>query len=232
MRMRGKPPGGDRAGVSYLWDRLAEKPKPRTGHLAGFVHGIDCHVGDNWKSRPCAKLLLGSGAGCEGCERRMPIDWLGYVPCRRDDGRPVCVVIRRSAAPVACSITPSSRIVWGREEGRGESPWVRESSQGQLWARWYGDRLANDDMVPWLLCFWRMPQLALAVRKHFEVECQPGVTDAIPPAIVAPDPPRGDDAERVGDATRLVVPLDKTLERLNAQKARLAKMEAERNGKH
>jgi len=116
------------------------------------------------------------------------VEWKGYVPLRRHDGRPFVVLIGESAQSVVDRIPPGSRVKWGRDKGAGESVYVLEWNSGHPWRYYWPAVLPDADLVAWLVRLWRLPDLAPALKELFVSQCQPAVTDA-PPAEAKPEYP-------------------------------------------
>lgn len=180
MNIRGRSPGESASHVTYTHDscqpKEAGKPcPPRSGFLAGVIHGIEAHCGR--RSQLCERVLRGSGAPCGGCDRQIPLDWMGFVPLRNEHGRPTCIILRRNHFDVADKLTPGDRVQWGRDEGRGQGVWILPRTTGPTWYHFWPDRKPEDNMVPWLVQYLRVPHLAVDLARWFGFECHPGVTD-------------------------------------------------------
>lgn len=187
MATKGRPPEGRSVDVSYTFDKVPKK-ESRTGWLAGAVHGVFCHCSGT--SKPCVRALCGPNAECAGCRDGLRVAWVGYVPLRRQDGRPVVVAIRDATAAIVDRIHPGSRVTWGRDEGRGESVWILEWAHGQEWRHYYPNLAPNADLTSWLVRLWRVPELAGALAEWFRGEqCQPTVTEALPAPVAPIVPP-------------------------------------------
>lgn len=161
----------------------------RTGWLAGAIHGVWCHCSGT--SKPCLRVLLGEHSKCDGCDDKRRAAWVGYVPLRRNDGRPFVVAIREATAAVADRLVPGARVRWFRREGRGESVQLHEEERGQLWERFYPNLLARADLTAWLCRLWRMPHIANALTIWFSQESSPtptAVVDVTPSPTEEPLP--------------------------------------------
>lgn len=232
MATKGKRPERSGVDVSYTFDKVGKGDR-RTGFLAGAVHGVYCHCSGT--SKPCVRVLHGERAECAGCAAGMRTAWVGYVPLRRHDGRPFVVCIREATLAVVDRIVPGSRVAWGREEGRGESVWITELATGAEWRHFYPNDPPRADLTSWLLRLWRMPELSGGLVEWFAQECQPAVTQPLPPALhaipLAEELPDESD-QPVGTAHRLTKSLDETTERLRAKQARMRAAEGSKNGSH
>lgn len=192
MATRGRPPRGGRSERTYTFDRCKAGTK-ESGWLAGPIHWIECHEGG--LTKPCEKVLLGNDARCPGCDSGLSIEGKGYVPLRRHDGRPFCVLIGKGAYDVVNRIAPGSRVFWGRREGIGENVFVLPRLAGEEWSYYWPDVRPDDDMSAWLVRLWTLPHLLPALRAWLAVECHPADTpapaagggapaDDIPPALL------------------------------------------------
>lgn len=208
MAIRGKPPERGLAVASWSFDRVPAG-EVREGWLAGPIHGLICHC--SGASKPCRKVLLGSTAECPECSAGKGADWIGYVPLRRHDGRPVVVCIRASGFEIASTIKPTARVKWGRDRGRGEGVWLMPATGGASWRHYYGDDQADADLIGWLCRLWRLPELLPALGRYLSLnECQPTVTAPLPAPVeaVAIPPAVADRARPVEGASPLVVTVD------------------------
>lgn len=164
MSHKGTAPKGGTDARSWTFDKVGAGCV-RSGWLAGDIHGIVCHC--SGASKPCRLQLPGDCGPCPECDAGKGTAWVGYVPLRREDGRPICVCIRESTFEIAQSIKPGERVQWGRDEGRGESVWILPRATGHIWRHFYGDQLPNADLTAWLVRLWKLPDLLPAVRLHF-----------------------------------------------------------------
>jgi len=234
MGIRGRTPETGSKGLTFTHDKC--RGEKRSGWLSGDVHVIACHVGESRKSKPCARLLLGHGAECPGCAERMAVEELGYVPLRDQTGKPVCVVVRKERIAFIANMERGTAVYYGREEGRYESVFVIPSLKDLRWDRYFTQE-PRDDMSYWLPLFLGVPHLAPAMAALFrgENQCQPTVTDALPPTTAE----LTEQGDGQGDGPPIVPgvnwrPLSATTERLEAKKER-DKRNAEfarKNGKH
>lgn len=185
MATKGRSPGKGAVEVSYTFDGVKDE-SIRLGFLAGPIHGVYCHC--SGVSKPCLRTLLGERQPCNGCEEQRKVRWMGYVPLRRDDGRPLVVVISDATADVVDKIKPGSRVRWFRRKGRGESVTILEHESGREWRHYYGDKPADADLTAWLARLWRMPEILPALQHWFAMEATP----ATPAVEVAAVPPAAD----------------------------------------
>ena len=163
MASRGRTPEKGLRIRTWSHDRCNEG-KERTGWLSGDMCVLLCHVGKG-KSKPCEKELLGPKAKCPGCAEGRPREDLGYVPLRRDDGRPMCVVIRKNKLEFVEGLKLGSCITWGRDEGRFEGVWIRLSMKGVPWHKLYSEP-PRDDLSGWLATFFGTPHLHDAMKVY------------------------------------------------------------------
>ena len=185
MGIRGKRPETGAGGVTYLHDKCRE-PGLRKGWLAGDVHVLEMHVGRG-KSRPCEQVLLGAGHQCPGCKEGRIVEEIGWVPLRREDGRPVAVLIRKATIPFVAQLEKGGAVYWGRADGRFEGIGVTPRPEKIRWENYFSGQ-PNDDMSYWIPLYLVTPHLAQAMRALWRAgECQPVVTDALPaPVAVTP----------------------------------------------
>lgn len=230
MGLRGKRPQSGPEGVTYLHDKCRD-PGLRKGWLAGDVHVLEMHVGRG-KSRPCEQLLLGAGTHCPGCAENRPVEEIGWVPLRREDGRPVCVLIRKATIPFVAQMEKGGAVYWGRAEGRFEGIGITPRPERVKWENYFTG-MPNDDMGYWIPLYLQTPHLAAAMRQLWRAgECQPVVTPAEPlpaPVVVsvlpAPAPAQSPDREQlVGEEYNRVV------EAITRKTRRMR--DPERNGQH
>lgn len=181
MGIKGKAPETGSRGVTYLFDKCSDG-RERRGWISGDVHVLTCHVGRG-RTKPCERILLGTNAPCPGCEERRAVEEVGYVPLRREDGRPVCVLIRKTTIAFVAKFKRGSSVVWGREPERFESVYVRPALKEQRWEHYF-DYGPNDDMGYWLPLFFSTPHLAAAMRDYFGAnQCQSVVTEPLPAPV-------------------------------------------------
>jgi hypothetical protein len=220
MGLRGRPPETGAKGLTFTHDKC--HGKPRLGWISGDVHVLECHVGEG-KSKPCERVLLGTNAVCPGCKDRRAIEPLGYVPLRDQTGRPTCVVVRKDRIPFIANLDRGLAVTYGKDEGRFESVYVIPRLVEAKWEKYF-TKPPTDDMGHWLPTFLGVPHLAAAMRALFrgELECQPVVTDALPPPVAPVVTPAKLDDATLGE--RGLVEghklLNATLHRINAKKAR------------
>lgn len=230
MGMKGRTPEKGQSGRTFTHDRCGDKEE-RYGWLSGDVHVLMMHVGKG-RSKPCERGLQGCACDktCPGWGR--PTEEIGFVPLRRNDGRPVCVLVRKAKIDFVAHIRPGSSVVWGRQPDRFEGVYVRPATKELPWSHYFSGK-PDDDMGYWLPMFLGTPHLADAMRAWFaKGECQPVVTAAepLPAPVVASVPPAPapdlDDthAKRVGEEYNRVV------EAITRKTRRMR--EAEKNGKH
>lgn len=220
MALRGRTPEMGGKGLTFTFDKC--HGKRREGWLSGDVHVLHCHVGNSRKSKPCERVLLGKKAACAGCDEKLTVEALGYVPLRDQTGRPTCVLIRKDRIPFVGNLERGSSVYYGKDEGRFESVYVIPRLVDQKWDRYF-TKEPTDDMGFWLPTFLGVPHLAPAMRQWFLTgECQPVVTAApvepIPPVVA---PAKLDDAV-LGDRGLVEghKPLEATLHRIRAREAR------------
>lgn len=232
MAIRGRRPQNGPGGVTYLHDRCRD-PGLRKGWLAGDVHVLEMHVGRG-KSRPCETILLGQGAQCAGCKEGRPVEPIGWVPLRREDGRPVCVLIRKATIDYVAKLDRGSAVYWGRADGRFEGVGITPRPEKVKWENYFTG-MPNDDMAYWIALYLQTPHLMAAMRELWRAgECQPTVTDPLP-APVAATPPMAaavaQEHDRISDmlATRT---LDDTVSSLRKKSERLRLKAGEQNGAH
>lgn len=228
MAIRGRTPERGEKGLTFTHDKC--HGDKRTGWLSGDVHVLECHVGD-FKSKPCAKKLLGDDADCPGCKAGQKREELGYVPLRDQTGKPVCVVVRKERILFVGNLERGSSVYYGRDGGRFDSVFVIPSLKDQKWEKYF-TREPRDDMSYWLPTFLGVPHLAAAMRAlfHGEAQCQPVVTEPIPAPVEPIIQPPPADLDVLGERglTGLVKPLEATLHRMRAKEER--KKRAESNG--
>lgn len=230
MAIRGKPPeAGVRVGA-WRFDNVPQDAT-RNGWIAGAVHALVMHTGRG--SKPCFKALLGANAVCPGCEKQHRAQWFGYVPVKRDDGKPLVIGIHEEQFWMADAIPLGSRIVWGRNKGENEGVWIRQGPDKPTWRAYYPDERPHHNITDYLvLKLWKTPEVHLALRVLWAEECQRAVTDTVPPPIEpvesvppAPELPASPDREKlVGEEYNRVV------EAITRKTRRMR--EAEKNGKH
>lgn len=181
MGQRGRTPEEGKRGVTYTHDKCNDG-KQRRGWLAGDVHVLLCHVGKG-KSQPCERELLGTNHRCPGCMEQRALEDIGYVPLRREDGRPVCVLVRKATIPFVAKIKPGTSVLYGRASDQFEGVYVITSPKQVPWSHYY-DYKPDDDMSYWLPLFLKTPHLAPVMRELFQVsECQPVVTEPVPAPV-------------------------------------------------
>jgi hypothetical protein len=142
--------------------------------MDGPIHGLICHA--SRKSRPCLKALLGEGASCAFCLQMMKPRWIGFVPVRREDGRPWIIAIGASRFEVADGIKPGSRVSWGRDDGTGQGVWILPRDKGAEWRVYYPDIQPVADLCEPLATLWETPALVPDLRRYFAEQCQSSVT--------------------------------------------------------
>lgn len=234
MGLKGRTPETGTGGITFTYDKC--HGEPRKGWLSGDVHVLECHVGDSEKSKPCARVLLGTGAECKGCQQRRALESLGYVPLRDETGRPRCVIVRRDRIAFVAKMEPGTPVLWGREEGRFESVFVTHRPVNQKW-EYYFSKPPADDMGYWLPLFLGCPDLAPAMRALFrgDLQCQPTVTEKPAPVpAVESLPPTVGELTVSGAPLPIIPPLQDTTRRLESRKARERANEdfVRRNGSH
>lgn len=232
MAIRGKPPeAGVRVGA-WRFDNVPQEAT-RNGWIAGAVHALVMHTGRG--SKPCVKALLGPSAACPGCDRQHRAEWFGYVPVKRDDGRPLVIGIHEAQFWAADTIPLGSRVVWGRNKGENEGVWIRQGPDKPTWRTYYPDERPHHNITDYLaLKLWKMPEVHLALRVLWAEECQRAVTDTIPAPTDPPasDPPAPESPVKVMEAEIAAVPLDATVNRLREKQRRMRLKEGEQNGAH
>lgn len=175
MATRGRPPEGSAGKVTRSFDNVKGEGI-RHGWLDGPIHCSECHA--SRRTKPCMKWLYGPDAKCEGCAGPFRARWMGWLPVRREDGRPWIVVISAARFEVANGIRPGSRVSWGRDQGDAQGVWVLPRDKGATWATYYPELKPNADLTEPMATLWGMPEIIPALRAIWAVECQPTVTDA------------------------------------------------------
>ena len=232
MAIRGRRPQSGPRGVTYLHDKCRDNAL-RKGWLAGDVHVLEMHVGRG-KSRPCEAILLGAGQQCPGCAECRPVEAIGWVPLRREDGRPVCVLVRKATIDFVAQIERGSAVYWGRAEGRFEGVGITPRVEKVRWEMYFSGQ-PTDDMSYWIPQYLATPHLAAAMRELWRSgECQPVVTQPLPaPVAPIPSEPKGAVSPvKVLEAEIATPALDATLVRLRRKQAALKIREGEQNGVH
>ena len=228
MAIRGKPPTPGVKVGAWRFDNVPQDAT-RNGWLAGPVHALVCHP--SRATKPCARVLIGGNAECAGCEKKHRAEWLGWVPVKRDDGRPLVVCIHESQFWAVDVIKPGSRIVWGRNKGEAEGVWIKQGPEKPTWRSFYPDERPHHFIADYLvLKLWKMPELYKPICELWGEECQRAVTEEIPatpaPAVVvsAPEQP----VNRVANAIPAATALDDAIGSLTRKAARMKT--AEKNG--
>lgn len=164
MASRGKPPEGGQVQVSYTHDKVQDG-QPRNGWLAGPIHGVWTHrLGT---SKPCTRVLCGANAKCVCADKPIRLEWTGYVPVRRHDGRPYVVCIVQESFPIVDRLTPGDRIIWSRKAGKGESVQIVPGLPGTAWRHYWPNDPPAADLTTWLLRIWKMPDLLAPLTAWF-----------------------------------------------------------------
>jgi hypothetical protein len=220
MGLKGRPPETGPRGLTFTHDKC--HGKPRVGWLSGDIHLLECHVGDDQKSKPCEKVLLGTDAPCPGCKPpRRAVETVGFVPLRDQTGKPTVVLVRKQQILFIAKMKLGIPVTYGREEGRYESVYVIHRLVDQKWENYFSHD-AEDNLMPWLATFLGVAHLAPAMRHWFETgECQPVVTEQTAPVPVVESLPPTVGELTVGIAGVIEIPpLGDTTRRLDAKKER------------
>jgi len=227
MAIRGKPPEPGVKVGAWRFDNVPQD-EVRNGWLAGAVHALECHTSK--RTKPCFKKLLGDGAVCEGCGAGWKREWFGYVPVRRDDGKPLVVGVHEAQFWALDTIPLGARILWGRNLGENEAVWVKLGPDRPTWRSYYPNERPNHTITDYLaIKLWKRPDIIPALSLLWREECQRAVTEELP-APVAPVPPAVPPAvtarmEAPAPPAEVLGPtLDDTLHRLKR------KQEAMKNG--
>lgn len=227
MGKKGKTPEKGQGGRTFTHDKVSDGDE-RRGWLSGDVHVLVMHVGKG-RSKPCERALVGCACDKTCPQFGRPTEEIGFVPLRRDDGRPVCVLVRKAKIDFVAHMRAGSTVVWGRMPDRFEGVYVRAALKELPWANYFSGK-PDDDLGYWLPMFLGTPHLADAMRAWFaSEECQPVVTEPLPAPIaeVPVEPVMVPAATEPVDERGLGVALDKTLDKLRAKQRR---MRAEQNG--
>lgn len=228
MAHRGKPPSpGVRVGA-WRFDNVPQDTT-RAGWLAGPCHGLVCHT--SRQTKPCYRLLLGGDAVCDGCAKGWKAEYFGYVPVRREDGKPLVLGIHEAQFWPLDAIPLGARIVWGRNKGEAEGVWVRQGPDKPTWRTYYPNEWPRHNITEYLaLKLWKRPDIIPALNELWAEECQRAVTDDLPAPVMAIEVPPPDDGRVTSPEglQRLDDALEGTLHRLKAKQARLKA--AEQNG--
>lgn len=228
MAHRGKPPAPGVKVGAWRFDNVPQEAT-RTGWLAGPCHGLVCHT--SRATKPCFKLLLGGDALCDGCAKGWKAEYFGYVPVRRDDGKPLVLGIHEAQFWALDTIPLGARIVWGRNKGEAEAVWVKQGPDKPTWRTYYPNEWPRHNITDYLaLKLWKRPDIIPALTELWSEECQRAVTDDLPATIhpVEVPPAVEEPVNRVQNAVPAGPALDDTLKRLRAKQARLKL--AETNG--
>lgn len=221
MGKKGKTPEKGAGGRTFTHDKVSDGEE-RRGWLSGDVHVLVMHVGKG-RSKPCERALLGCTCDKTCPQFGRPTEEIGFVPLRRDDGRPVCVLVRKAKIDFVAHMRAGSTVVWGRMPDRFEGVYVRSALKEMPWSNYFSGK-PDDDLGYWLPLFLGTPHLADAMRAWFAAdECQPVVTDTLPTPV---EPVRLEPLAATADAdpamrAELSAALDKTLDKLRAKQARL-----------
>lgn len=228
MAHRGKPPEqGVRVGA-WRFDTVP-KGQIRTGWLAGPTHGLVVHPGR--ATKPCLRIYLGQDATCEGCALQRRAEWFGYVPVKRDDGRPLVIGIHESQFWIVDAIVPGSRILWGRKEAENEGVYVQRGPDRPTWRSFWPDERPNHSLLDYLvLKLWKMPDLMPVLREEWGEVCQRVVTEEMPFAVgfEEPSPAAARDDRPVKGASKVQEAIADVNERFRQQYANAG---ASKNGK-
>lgn len=175
---KGKPRREGPGALHWWVDRLPGG-KWRHGWIAGDTHGLEMHCSRS--SKPCVRILTGDdNARCPGCESGLGHRWMGYVPVWRHDGRPMMVIIYEHMEEAVGRLKLHTHIRYGREEGVGESMWIKGEEAGPVWQTTIPEKLKPADLAPSLCTLWRMPELLPWLRKWWAAD-DTAVSRPLPP---------------------------------------------------
>lgn len=164
MATRGRPPRGDGQNTGWTHDRCPAG-HVGVGWIAGDVHGVECHCKKG--SKPCRKIYLGESADCDLCDKHVGVEWLGYVPLYRYDGRPMFVIIHHHQAELVAALPLHRYVTWSREDGQGEGVSILPHKDERPWYSTLPERNRPASLSRFLPKLWGMPDMVEACLREF-----------------------------------------------------------------
>jgi len=180
MQSRGKRPGKGHIAGHWTFEKVNHKDK-WNAWIAGPVHGVWVHL--IGQSKPCLRVICGTQAKCSGCENHIRLQWLGYLPLWRYDGKPVVVGVKEFALEGIERIPLHAEVQVSRGNEYHDAVEILDLRTRERYYSSLPDRQRPADLCGWLCQLWRAPELEPHLRRS--LDDQAVAVDPLPDALPA-----------------------------------------------